>query len=123
MNWPSWLVGGVDISAEQQRSNELDAQLAALNQKALADGTYNQSTFDQAEFNRQRGQVADVNAEVSTAFGQGIQDGANNIRGAVGSAVSFPFKLIPWQLWAVGAVALFFYMGGGLWLKGILKKK
>jgi hypothetical protein len=48
------------------------------------------------------------------------------VGGAVSTAVKVPFKLawsaIPWQVWVLGAVLLFFYMGGAKLLKGSLVK-
>ena len=49
-------------------------------------------------------------------FSDGIDDGAATIRNGIGSAVSAvaltPLKLIPWNVWLLASVVLFFYFGG-----------
>ena len=124
MSWLSKLFLGVDLDEEQQRANEQDAALAQLNRDALANGTYDQKTFDQAEANRLRGATPDIGGDVAHSFWQGFQEGAAKEKRFLGSAISFPFvKLIPWQLYLIGAIALFFYLGGAVYLKGILARR
>ncbi len=109
---------GVDLDEEQKRQDELDAKLRDLNAKRREQGKYDQKTFEEAEANRKKSYIEDVDQEVDDAFWEGFDDGANNIRHGVGStintAIGTPLKLIPWQLWLAGAV-------WGAWKLGLLK--
>jgi hypothetical protein len=121
----NWLVGplsGTNADEDQKNLDETDRKLAALNKKRLDEGFYDQATFEQAQANLAKSKIADVSGEIDQAFDQGFSEGLDNVRGTAGKALSFPFKLIPWQGYALLAVGLFVYMGGWKLLKGILKK-
>ena len=62
---------------------------------------------------------------IADGFAEGFDDGVTSIRDTIGSAVSTlnPLRLIPWNVWLIGGVILFFYMGGGTSLLGSLKGK
>ena len=122
MSWISRILYGVDLDEEQARGTALDEQLRQDAADSLASGRYDQAAYDQAMQHIDQGAITDVTGSVTDAFYQGMGEGAANIRGTVGSAISSPFKLIPWQLWLVVIVGLFLYMGGGSMLKGVLKK-
>lgn len=100
---------GVDLDAAQAQGDDLDARLAAENQRDLASGRYDQATYDLAERNRLAGQTGDVKSQVHQAFGEGWNDGARNISGGIGGfingVVSTAFRIIPWQLWLIGLAA------------------
>ena len=119
MGWFDKLIYGVDLDEEQARQDNLDRQLAAQNQADLNNGTYDQETFDAAERNRRESYIGNVEAQVGEAFAEGWNEGASNIRNGTGSVVgtliSTPFKLIPWQLWLIGLLYL-------AWNFGLLKK-
>jgi len=115
MGWFQKVIYGVDLDAEQARQNDLDKRLQAENQRDLENGTFTQDVFDEAERNRQASYIADVSGQVSDAFNSGLAEGVDNIRNAAGSALSRP---IPWQVWALGAVALLWYTG---LLRGLFK--
>jgi hypothetical protein len=119
--WAEKLFTGVDLEAEQKRSDDLDKQLLEQNQKALERGVYTEQQFEESNGRIEAGAV-DVDKEVGAAFAEGLNDGVNNVRNTIGDVATSPFQLISWKLWIVGAIALFFYMGGAGMLKGILKK-
>src|SRR4051812_44929203 len=130
MSWISQLFYGVDLDEEQKRSNELDAQLAAQNQSALLSGKYDQSTFNQAEANRKKSYAdeggADVTGSVQDAFDQSINENTSAVRKGLTSIITEPLKiglkLIPWPVWVAAAVFLFFYTGGPVWARKLIKK-
>jgi hypothetical protein len=107
-----WIYG-VDLDAEQKRSDDLDAALARENKADLDNGTFTQAIYDEAEANRARGSI-NVEREVNDAFKEGFNDGVDNIRDAAGSALALPFRLIPPIAWVIIAIGLFFYLGGGV---------
>jgi hypothetical protein len=117
MSWFQKIIYGVDLDEEQARQNELDAQLKAMNDDALARGIYDQSTWDAAEAHRTQTYLPDVAGDVSKAFDTGWNEGAANIRNTIGSTVnrivSTPFKVIPWQVWLIAAAF-------GAWKLGLL---
>jgi hypothetical protein len=133
---------GVDLSAEQQRSQELDAAIQQKNQQ-LAD-TYNydpnyvaNAGADIAAGNASTG-ANDVVGAVDSDFAAGMQEGFQNVLQAPGKAVGAVgdaagtlgwgiLKNIPWWVWIGGAIALFIWMGGGellaVSLRGRLARK
>ena len=127
ITWITSKVSGIDLAAEQQRGNELDAKLGAMNQEALATGRYDQAEFDQAEADRATGAVGNVNAAVTDEFWVGWGEGETNIKNWLKKALEkIPNTIlpaIPWQLYVLAAVALFLWMGGAGMLRGILNKK
>lgn len=112
---------GIDSEAEQERSDRLDAELRALNERdRLKRG---EDWFAQAQAHVDGGAINDVSGEVNDAFWEGWDEGADNIRNTVGGTINTvtgsAFSVIPWQLW----------LGAGLWLawhfglfKSFLKK-
>ena len=128
MGWLSKVFYGVDLDEEQARGNALDASLKGLNDEKLQDGIdgkpggWTVDQYNQAEADRKAGVITDVTADVTGVFDKALADNVASVRGAVGTVVGTPFRLIPWQVWALALVALFIYMGGGVWLKGRLAK-
>lgn len=118
MSWFNKILFGSDPAEDEAISDKADADLRALNAKSGHDEAWQM----QAEANIRAGVIDDAEGQVGDAFKEGFNDGVNNIKGFVGDAVSFPFRLIPWQVWALGAVALFFWMGGASLLKGRLAR-
>jgi hypothetical protein len=129
MGWWSKTFYGVDLDEEQQRSDQTNAALASLNQQAFLSGKYDQKTYNEAERNRtvsyDTAGGANIAGDVSNTFWTSVDDNISSTRKGFGAIISAPFRLIPWQLWVIGAIALFIYMGGWVWLsrtlKGILK--
>jgi hypothetical protein len=121
MAWFQKVLLGVDLDEEQARNNEYDAQLKALNDQSLQNGEWTKAQYDKAEADRKASNNPDITGDVQKTFNDQLDKDVSGFRNAVGSTVAFPLRLIPWQVWAIGAIALFFYMGGGAWLKGRLK--
>ena len=55
------------------------------------------------------------NSSLNNSLTDGYEDLGNKGVGGL-------FKLVPWYVWVLGALALFFYLGGFSRLKGVLKK-
>lgn len=125
-NWLRTQVIGTDLDAEQQRNDTLNAQQAAENQRSLDAGIYDSRTFAIAEAQRLSSDHPDVTGEVADAFNASIQSTVSGAAGAVNGTLKLPFqflfKALPWQVWVLGAVLLFFYLGGGVLLRGILAR-
>ena len=122
----SW--GFVDLfyPGETDRAAELDRRNAELNAQRRSMGIVTQEETDAQEARFNDNPEAN-NAAIMDGFVEGAREGAEAtagaIRGSIAGPLNFLFKSIPWQLWAVGAVALFLYAGGGVYLRGILAKK
>jgi len=129
---------GVDLNAEQARSDSLDAQIMAANQKLADAGYVNQAYVDLAAQDIAAGDATtgtdNVLASVNAEAAAGAKEGLNNVLtapgkvvGAVGSGASTLLwgivKNIPWWIWIVGAGALFVWMGGLALLKGRLARR
>ena len=122
MSWlPDWLTGFDRENYE--RGLEAERKSQELNKGLLERGLIDEQTFRESEANFARDDNFDPDAEINAGFVEGLNEGVNNVRGTIGSVVSFPFRLIPWQLWAIGAIALLVYMGGWARLAGMLKAK
>jgi len=124
MSFLSKLFLGVDLDEEQRRNDELDQQLAALNQAKFQDGSWTDEQFAQAEAHRIASDNKDIAGDVAEVFNTSIQDSVSNAaavtKGVLKTPFDFIFGALPWQLWLVAAVALFLYMGGGIFLRGLL---
>lgn len=129
----NWLSGwrslwDVETGAEDKRAADLDKREFELYQKRLDRGLISRDEYE-TWLARKLGQPAEMSArdQVHNAFAEGWSEGADNMQGKVKKILAAPlnwtFGAIPWQLWAVGAVALFLYLGGGVYLKGILVKR
>jgi hypothetical protein len=121
MSWIHKLFLGEDPEADQARAAEADRRLAELNQQKRE--TYGEDWFAQTEANLERGRVENAEADVNQAFSDGWNEGVANIREGIGDTVSLPFRLIPWQVWGLAAVALFVWAGGLQLLQGRLVKR
>ena len=129
---------GVDLTAEQQRSNQLDAGITAANQQLLEQGMLTQAQYDQGQADMAAGNastgVNDVVGSVNSEFVAGAKDGLNNVLDAPGKVVCAVgsgagqllwgvLKNIPLWVYGAGVVALFIWMGGLELLRGRLAKK
>lgn len=125
-------------AGQQEQGAALDAQLAAINNNTYAPGgtTYNsikatqgQAAADaawakvQADQSNQEQQTASDNADVTAAAQAGAQQGLDNVKGGINHFFESFFGLIPMSVWLIGAVALFWWLGGFVWLKGIIARK
>lgn len=133
MAWSDIFIGDGSQTADEQQANyarqkaELDAKIAARQ----ASGSLTQDQADYYAGNT--GGLENQNAAAAQGFGEGLADGWNNVLNAPGKAVGFLgdtlgqalggiFKNLPWWAYALAAGALFFYLGGGIFLKGSLKR-
>jgi hypothetical protein len=127
MSFLSKIFLGFDLDEEQRRNDELDQQLAALNQAKRQDGSWTDEEFAQAEAHRIASNNKDIAGDVSEVFNKSIEDSVSSAasvtKGVLKTPFNFLFGAIPWQLWLVAAVALFIYAGGGVFLRGILARK
>jgi hypothetical protein len=134
MGWLSKLFLGVDLDEEQQRANQLDASIAAENEKDYGPGgvIYNQTVNEQGteaankqweavQARQAADDVPDISSEVSGAFKEGLTEGFDSTTGAIKKTLAAPFQFtfaaLPWQLLVVGGVVLFVYLGGWNWLR------
>lgn len=119
-----WLYG-IDVEAEQERSDELDARLADLNRAAYDAGKYTPQSYYEREQNREAGRL-NAEKEVNQAFVEGLKEGAASIPTGINSALSTAtrgiFSAIPLSVWLVAGLALFVWAGGLGMLKGRLAK-
>lgn len=113
---------GVDSEQVQADLDRTDAALERLNKEKasrLAE-QQGQEAADKyyAEFQKHQDDsyIADVEQEVNNAFHEGLEEGADNIRGGIGKTVGAvlkaPFQLVPWWILLGAAVAAFIYFGG-----------
>ncbi len=135
MGWFQKLIYGVDLEAEQKRSDTLDRAIEIENQKDYGPGgtIYNRTVeekgveaankqYDEVQARTAAGRI-DVEAEVDEAFWEGWEEGQGNIKRAVAGPFDTLFSIIPWQLWAAALVyVLLVYMGGAKFLKGLFSR-
>lgn len=121
MSWlPDWLTGfdreEYEKGLEADRKNrEITEDLH--NRRLISDTDY-QAALD----NYDAAAEYDPDEDISNAFSQGFDEGADNIRNFLGdtinTTVGTPFKLIPWQVWLAGALYLAWQLG---LFKGLVK--
>lgn len=130
-NWLWSKVTGVDIATVQAQSDAADAQLQAMNNADYAPGgkIYNQIAAEQgtqAANNAYKGVTADDNSsaagtadaagQVSDAFSTQLASETSAIgqagSGLISGTLKNLFRVIPWQVWVIGGIALFVYLGG-----------
>ncbi len=65
--------------------------------------------------------------EITATFTDSVVDNAKSMSQGVSDAINTGvwgiLKTIPLTVWLIAGVALLFYMGGGVWLKGALNRK
>jgi hypothetical protein len=128
----SWLTSIFSTNANNGRTGaDLDAELLRVQQERADRMAREQSEAEaaewlrQVELNRTREESAynlDEEAEVDRAFVEGWNDAVNERRQQFGSAISLPFKLVPWQAVVIAAVVAFFWLGGPALLKRKVSK-
>ena len=114
MAWLDRILYGVDLDMEQQRQNDTDAALAALNEKKRAQ--YGDQWFEDASAQLEAGRM-NVRYEVNQAFDEGLQEGADNVTAVVskpfeiaGTAAGSVLKAFPWWLWIGGLIAAAWFL-------------
>ena len=88
---------------EQERGAELDKRIAEQQANLRERGIWNDAQYAAAVENTQGNQSSGYDTQIRTAFGEGVSEGADNIRGAVGDTINgvtgTVASLIPWQVW------------------------
>lgn len=118
--------------ADQAESDRLDAARKELNVKRAT--VYGDQWYAKTVANDTQGDVdsAALNqsildefkpAALITNLSESASTTAGGIRGFLEPILSFPLKIIPPIGWVILGVALFVYLGGGPWLRGILNRK
>jgi len=132
----SWFLGYSPAQLQSQGA-QLDAQLAAMNEQARAKGTIDDATYNKTveHLAAQIRATHDIPADINAGYVEGVLAGYRNdlavlegipkyagkitgdVLGAVlsgtGSGLGSILGAIPWWVWLGGALALFFYLGGG----------
>lgn len=139
MGWLQKIFYGVDLDAEQARSDQLDAALRVQNEIDYGPGgpVYNQIASERgtaaanAAYQQvtQRGaadDMPDIAGDVHGAFREGLHEGYENVTGGIRATLAAPFKFtwasLPWQLLLAGAIFAFFYFGGPQLVKPLIRK-
>lgn len=119
--WVESKVTGVDLAAEQARGDQLDQTIAQQQQQALDQGIWTQDQYDKAQADAAQGATGDVTQQVTDAAEQGAIEGLQNlqqgVKNTLAGTIDGIFGLIPWQLWILGGIALFVYLGGLTFLR------
>jgi hypothetical protein len=132
------LLLGTDLTAEQARGNQLDAQITAANQQLENQGAVPAGYTAAASADINAGNLStgasDVVSSVDGEFVAGAQQGLSNVLaapgkvvGAVGGSASSLLwgivKNIPWWVWIAALGAIFVWMGGLELLRGRLARR
>lgn len=124
LNWIPWGngVGSVDdLSSEQADIQRREAEL-----DARAKAKYGESWSEQVQKHRAEEYAVSYEAQVGDAFVTGAQEGAATMQAAIRKGIASPIDWIagsiPWQVWLLAAVAAFWYLGGFVYLRGIMAK-
>lgn len=140
-NPATWeIVTGYNAAELQQKSAELDAQLAALNEEARATGTISDQTYQATveHLASQAAETATIGDQLDAATVEGFVQGYQNelavlesipkyagrvtgdvlwavtsgVTGGAGSILGKFFGALPWWIWVGGATAVLIYLGG-----------
>ena len=101
-----------------------DAKLAELNTRDYGEGGrfYTPSNYKITQAHL-AAEAQNPDAEIGAAFGEGLDEGASNIRGTIGGTINkivgTAFKIVPWQVWLIAVIALVLYVASvtGFWKK------
>jgi len=97
-------------------------QIAARDGQQAADKANKQVQADLAS-----SQTGDVTGQVSDTFNQALSDETKGIgsagSGFISSLLKNLFNVIPWQVWLIGGLALFVWLGGLELLRGVIHKQ
>lgn len=126
MAWSDIFIPSGSQTASEQQSNYA-AQQAELARRIQA--RQQAGTLSQAQQDFYSGNISELESQDAAAwsgFKEGAKEGLNNVTGTISDTIAGVIKSvwasIPWQLWLVAGVALFFWMGGLQLLKGRLNK-
>jgi hypothetical protein len=126
MNWlPNWLTGYDEEAAAAGR--KADEQNKAITENLHDRGLISDEDYKVAQGHYSDAAAYDDRAAIDAAALEGLNDGADNIRGGftttINTLIATPLRLIPWQVWLAAAIYGAFRLGlfDGL-LKGVFKK-
>lgn len=125
LNWIPWGNGVGSIDQLQAEQDQIRAREAELD--ARAKERYGETWSQTVERHRAEEYAQSYSAQVGEAFLEGAAEGAqaqiDAVQGVANKVTSFSLRLIPWQVYLVAAVALFWWLGGGVYLRGIIARK
>lgn len=137
MSWydpRSWITSndGRTVSEINANTSEVDAKLRALNTQRAT--VYGPEWYAKTVANDAQGDAdsAALNqsiidefkpAALITNLSDSASTTAGGLRNFLEPILSFPLKIIPPTGWLIIGFALFIYLGGGVWLRGILARK
>ena len=121
------LLGTGQTEAQLQAENDrLQQATTDLNKRELAIGKINADQYNELETANVNGSI-DVNQQVTQAAQDGALEGIKSlpskVRSVVGGALDWSLAWIPWEVWVILAIALFFWLDGHLLVKSWLKRK
>lgn len=106
MSWIHTFFLGEDPEKDQQSAAIADQKLRELNQTKRAQ--FGEAWFQQTEANIARGEIGDAKAQVNQAFYDGVGESLDAMGEGIQKTAS---AVIPWQVYALGAVLFFMYAG------------
>ena len=123
MSWlPDWLTGFDREAYEEGR--RADERNRAITDNLHDRGLISDDDYAVAQQHYDDAAAYNPDQDIANAFGEGLDEGASNIRAfggnLVNTVVGTPLKIIPWQLWVAGGLYLAWRAG---LLKNILPKK
>jgi hypothetical protein len=127
-NWFSGWRSLWDVATgkEDDRAADLDRREYELMQERLRRGVITTETYNNWLARKASNTEPSARQQVADAFVEGAKEGADRMQRGVRETLSAPinwaFGAIPWQLWLVGLVVLFWWLGGPVYLRGILAK-
>ena len=123
MAWSDYFTGPAQSTSEAEKNlarqqAELDAKIKARQ----AEGTLSTEQFNYYNAGLSTA-IESPNSAYVQGFGEGLKEGLDNVTGTtrkgIAGLINSVFAAIPWQLWVLGLVVGFFYIGGA----GLLRRK
>ena len=125
-NWVGLTSDGRSVDDLQREQDSISAREAELNQRRRDSGYYTDEEYMRAEQVRVTGAV-DVSSEVGQAAQEGAVEGLKNlpaqVRGALNTSFGWSLSFIPWWGWVALLGVGFWYLGGFVYLRGILARR
>jgi len=123
----SWSLVDIFYPGETQRADDLEEQNRILNQRKLEKGQVSEEWVDRQQEAFDSTGSSTYNAEIAEAAAEGAAEGLASMPGKVCGALSgvagWGLAFVPWWGWIIGAGAVFYYLGGFVYLRGILAKR
>ena len=131
VGWLYYKFSGTQAAVD--KGAQLDAQLAAVNAQNAANGVYTPEAYQQVLTDQQSAKFGDEQATMEQEAIAGANDGldrvtalpgqvSNGIFDIFGKTLGGMLKSVPWWVWLLGIVAVFFYLGGAVILRSLIKK-